>query len=317
MLDWSWKKRGIRTMVTLWGGSKRDPLRAADMLVETVKGREDSIMYLEGSNEGWIKDQDVLVKVVKKLMTTGCLVAPGFGDSYGSNMIEVLAKGGGNLASVHLKRDNTDFDWRFVRQGWDVKDYKWPTALGEGKGPLSSVSSCSDPLRLTMSRAVGMLCGAKSFVLHNGAGIYGHAHQGSTGWRPANLWETPGIDAIMTAVRGIDPIFPEGVEGWPNSNDGWSAPPHPLRNKEFWEGNHGQGLNKNYAAIGGREFMTTPTGVLNVGHVTALNACRVTVYDPLHPETPVETRDLNAGEVLTLKGDPAANAAYLIRGLRL
>ena len=128
----------------------------------------------------------------------------------------------------------------------------------------------------------------------------------------------PNIDAIMKAVRGIDLLLPEGVEGWQRANDGWALPQHPLRNHEFWEGTHGKGLNKNYSAIGpdGR-FVTTPCGVLLEGKVTALKACRVVVSDPLNPATPVETKDLTAGEVLTLKGSPGANTAYIVNGTRL
>ena len=319
MVDASYDEYGIRTQITITGGSKRDHLRTTDMWVEIIKGREHKFLYAEPVNERNIKEQDLIVKMGRKLLATGLLVAPGYGDDYGGVMKELLAKGAGNAASVHLSRTASDFDWRFVRQGWDVKDYKWPTSLGEGKGPLSSVSSCSDPLRLAMSRAVGILCGGGSFILHNGAGIYGVPKEGSTGFRPANLWETPGIDAIMTAVRDIDSILPEGVEDWTRSNDAWATPPHPLRNHEFWEGKEGRGLNKNYAASSpdGRTFLTAPSGVLKEGKVTARNACRVAVYNPLTPKAPVEIRDLGAGEVLTLIGDPEANAAYLINGIRL
>lgn len=317
MVDRAYDQYGLRTQLTVTGGSKRDHMRTTEMWCEVIKGREHKFLYAEPVNERNVTDLELIVKMAKRLMSTGLLVTPGYGDDYGGVMKELMVRGAGNMWSVHLHRTNSDFDWRFVRQGWDVKAYSTPTCLGEGKGPLSSVSSCMDSLRLAMSRAVGILCGAGAFILHNGAGIYGRAQAGSTGWRPANLWETPGIEAIMTAVRGIDVLFPEGIEGWAKSNDAWSIPPHPLRNHEFWEGGHGRGLNKNYAAISGGRFITTPCGVLHEGQVTALHACRVVVSDPMYPNTPVETRDLAAGEKLLLKGNPSANAAYIINGVRL
>jgi len=319
-VDTGYDKYGQRCQLTVSGGSKRNLLRITDQVLEVIKGREHKFMYLEPSNEGNVS-KDVVIQMVKKLMTSGLLVAPGFGNDYGGIMKELMLAHIGNMVSPHLARTASDFDWRFVRQTWDVRDYKVPTSQGEPKGPLSSVSWCSDPLRLAMARAVGILNGAGSYCLHNGAGVYGVEKSFAGGVRPPNIWETPDIDNIMTAIRGIDTLMPIGVEDWVRANDAWTVPAHPLRSQHFWEGKSGYGVNKNYSASFGASFVTAPCGVMSQEgkdpYVTARNACRVVVSDPLNPGTPIEIKDLGAGEELVLKGTPNAQTAYIINGIRL
>jgi hypothetical protein len=175
-----------------------------------------------------------------------------------------------------------------------------------------------------MTRAVGVMCGGAGYVLHTGTGVYGdgkaHPHAGP---RPANFWEIDNIDAIVEALRGIDSLLPEGVENWTVANTGWT-PPNPVapfQPHEYWEGDHGSGVNKAYSALSpdGR-FIQMPCGVRGVVRLVASYPLReVTVFDPLsrQPIAGLTDRSFNTGDVLELPGGGQdAMVAYIIHGRR-
>jgi hypothetical protein len=170
-----------------------------------------------------------------------------------------------------------------------------------------------------MHRALGIMCGTGAYVLHNAAGVFGIENDHPVGGhRTANLWEMPGIDDVMRAVRGIDPLLPIGVESWTRSNDSWTPPNpvHPLPAAHFWAEGEGEprGVNRNYAALSGQEFITMPCGVHQEGaSFNARWACTIKVYDPLTKAVFVEG-PLDAGQGLWLPGSPDTMTAYIVRG---
>src|SRR5439155_12200302 len=117
-----------------------------------------------------------------------------------------MPSGAATLATIHMDRTYGDGGWRECRQPWDWKDFPFPVSHNEPIGPRSSVAEETDPMRLAMLRAVGLINGVEAFVLHNGAGVGGRVDPAHN--RPANLWEVPNIDAIMDAVRGVDALMP-------------------------------------------------------------------------------------------------------------
>jgi hypothetical protein len=142
----------------------------------------------------------------------------------------------------------------------------------------------SDPLQLACSRVLGVLCGGAGYVLHVGQGVTGEADPKHG--RPAFMWQVPNIDHLMAVVRGVDVLLPEGIENWSCVNNARDAHPLPLPSSGFWEGSHGaEGINKNYAAINGRDWRVIVTGVRSramVGLSTwhGRRARHVEAYDP-------------------------------------
>jgi hypothetical protein len=131
----------------------------------------------------------------------------------------------------------------------------------------------------------------------------------------------PGIDAVMTALRAIDPLIPTGVENWQRANNGWTPPnpQNPLNTDYLWEEGDGRndGCNKNYSAQSGPEFVVMPTGVRGDGaDLIATWACDIEAYrlnaDGL--AALVVSGHLVPGETLHLDGTSDSLTGYLIRG---
>lgn len=329
LIDWAYDQQGIRTQVTCWGGSNRNPLGVAHRVVEAVTGREHKVIFLEAANESFNNgpDEATVREMVRILAATGIITAPSSPMPVDEATMAALMPDA-SLAPVHLDRAYGDLNWRFVRQPWDVKTFPWATAQNEPCGPQSSVNACSQPCQLTMSRAVGILCGAGAYVLHNAAGVSGQVDPNPHHPRPANLWEMPGIDPIMQSLRSLDAFLPR-MEGWIPANNGWSAPnpQNPMDCSYLWQDGDGRtdGANKNYSAQFPRldgspgQFVTLPSGIRAGGAAfTARWPSTVKVYKVssdgvirLHVEGP-----LGAGAGMHLPGSDDSFTGYIVTGLR-
>jgi hypothetical protein len=322
LIDAAYDEYGLRVEATIWGGSPRDPLRATDLMAAVSRGREHKFVNFEAANESFQNGPDLptVKEMARRLQSTGILTAESSPQQADQASFERLVDPG-QIASWHADRTYGDNDWRFVRQAWDAKYFPWPVTQNEPKGPASSVSPNSNPLQLAMHRALGIMCGTGAYVLHNAAGISGIDGEHAVGGRrTANLWEMPGIDEIMRAVRGIDPLLPAGVESWERSNDTWTPPNqvHPLPATHFWstgDGGPERGVNRNYAAVSGQNFITMPCGVHREGaSFKARWACTIKVHNPLTRRIFVEG-PLSPDQELWLPGSSDTMAAYIVRGM--
>jgi hypothetical protein len=160
---------------------------------------------------------------------------------------------------------------------------------------------------LAMYRATSLISGCAAFVLHNGAGVYGRANPALN--RPANLWEVPGIDPIMQAVRDIDQYLPVGVENWSKLNSGWKG--SPLVPDAFWPDGADHGCVRVYSAVRRPDYLTVVLGVKRAVALWSLYQADVTIQDPLGGSF---QRTLTPGSLLRLEGPDDAHAGYLIHG---
>jgi hypothetical protein len=313
LLDICYLEYGLRVQITCWGGGLPiNPLDVANTIADTVVGRERAVLSLEAANESFQNgpSDDVLRGMCRRLIGTGIPTAPSSpGPATPVEWLNGFVPSTANFGTVHLERTMGDYGWRPVRQPWGLKDLKFPIDHNEPIGPRSSVAEMTDPFQLAMLRAVGIQCGAGAFVLHNGAGVAGIVDPAHN--RPANLWEVPGIDAIVSAVRAVEHCLPPGIENWQRYNNGW--PGHPLNADAFFaDAGTDHGVNRNYASSNGREFVTTPNGVRGYVVLTASQPCTITVYNPTTAAI-VDSRGLAAGETYRLTD---ALPAYIIHGTR-
>lgn len=309
MADWCYKECGIRIQIVVIGGKNAPLMTAARKVVNVTRGREDAIIMLEAVNEynnhGKASAQEVIAMTEILKGSDVRLIAPS------ANSTNELMKHS-NVWLIHTERKYADEGWRQVRQGWDFKSVGYVSSNNEPPGPLASADGDNrSPLQLTMMRALSIMCGASFYVLHNAAGVFGYVN----GNRPANLWEVPGIDAINKAVRGIDKLLPLGVENWTQVNDGWNPPnpTHPLEADSHWEGSTGRGVNKNYGAKRGRQFISMPIGIRGFVNLTARAPMMINVYNPLTLEL-VHERTMSTNDVIKLDGRNDTMVAYIIRG---
>jgi hypothetical protein len=270
-VDTAYDQYGMRSEITLVGGKYNDHRGMEQKVRNAMVGAENKVMHYEVANEYGRLDKITpadLVDVGRYLMAqTPNLVALSSPDGPYSGMISLSQMAGVSMYTVHTRRSNHDNKWSHVRQGYDLKEFPKATSNNEPQGPQSSVAEDSDPLRLAMARATGIVCSGAFYVLHVGQGVTGIADPDHG--RPQNMWEVPGIDEIMKRVRKVDVCLPQGIENWQVVNNGRSNHPLPLDprvnhpNGGFWEGSGPGSVNKNYATISGNRFVEVLDGVKN------------------------------------------------------
>jgi hypothetical protein len=313
LLDVAWRQYGLRVQLTLVGGGTGfDYLELARMVARVVRGREDAVHFLEAGNESYINGPDVatLAGMVRILNGTGCVTAAT--DASAANISSLRTTTDAQIGTVHPDRSLTapaDADWRQVRQTWDFAPLDFAIGNNEPTGPRASVAENMNPLQLATMRAVSILTGCASFVLHNGAGVMGLVDDAHN--RPADCWDVPGIDAIMRHVRAVDPLLTPGLENWPKANGTW--PQSPFRPDAFWPDGADHGCVRCYSAYQSPQFVSLVFGVKRYVDLTARARCIGTATDLELPEAP-RPFHLDAGGVLRLEGPFDANAAYVVTG---
>lgn len=318
---------GLRVELTLVGkGTKTDYLWLTNEVCNILHGREDVVMDIECVNEYDIGGDGVPIHFMQNMARilrdrTPHIVAlssPGDWDALERAANEISIKG----YTFHPDRNPADHGWRQVRQGYDFKNVSPLTVFNnEPAGPGSSVSSQTDPLILAMSRAVGVMCGGAGYVLHTGTGVFGDGKGHPTaGPRPANFWEIENIDGIVNALRGVNTILPDGLENWTVANTGWTPPNpvSPFQPDEYWEGDHGTGVNKAYSALSpdGR-WIQMPCGIRGAVTFTASYPLHdVVIYDPLTLQHASLGSFVTGEQIVLPGGGPDAHVAYILQGRR-
>ena len=320
VIDCAYDDFGLRTEVTVWGGSDpqkpRDPLRAARRVAGVVRGRQHKVMHLEAGNESFQNGPPdaTLDEMVRILRDAHPLVAASSPQTDFPTWLRARTVNGASLSTAHFDRSTGDEDWRFVRQVWDARDWGFLMSNNEGKGPRSSVSETTSIPRLVLHRALGLLCGVSAFVLHNAVGVTGRVDPAHN--RPANLWEVPGIDELMVALRRLDAWLPDDIHTWEKTTQhggDTSIGPHPLRADAIWSDGADHGVSRCYAGVRGDRFVSLVLGVKKWTDLLARASCELEVINVGTTErTPVH---VNAGERYRLvTGQDNADAGFLIRG---
>jgi hypothetical protein len=306
-MDYAYDQCGLRTEITIIGGNDNVDYLGFTQKIAAVTnaGRQHKVLDFETANESYgrpitLAQMNSMGRWLKQ--NTPNLVALSSSEGLGTyksgfawpqDYISVLVPSdAANLGTTHMDRSFGDDGWRAVRQPWDFKDLPFPVSHNEPIGPRSSVAEEVDPLRLTMLRAVGIINGVTAFVLHNGAGVAGQVDPAHN--RPANLWEVPGIDAIMDAVRGLDLLLPPGAGDGQHWNNAWAG--NPWVADAFWENGHG--VNRNYTASTPDGWISTEAGVKQYVILTASRHSRVEIIDALKGK--VDEVELQAGQTYRL-----------------
>ena len=320
-LDCAWRQYGLRVELTVWGGSDRDPLAAAQTVANViVAGRQESILNLECGNESFQNGPDhaTLVSMAHILAPTGCLVAhsePADPNTTDQWLSQSIAQGA-SLGAVHLDRTPGQHGERFVRQPYGLKSLPFPITHNEPIGPRSSVVESTDASKLTMLRLMGMFYGCAAFVLHNGNGVTGlpdPAHD-----RGGDLWSVPGIDVIMRAVRAVDGLLPDDIRtySYTNQHGGYASPGfgdygQALAADCIWsDGNYDHGVDRCYGANTAAGFVTMLSDVVNWVELRAARACQVRIFNVLTPAAAVLEADVPAGGTIRL----TSSGDYVVRG---
>jgi hypothetical protein len=316
-IDYAYDVCGLRTELTLVGGVG-DPMAIAQKVAPVINaGRQHKILDIEVANESY--QRPVTLQQMQDagkwlLQNTPNLVALSSSEGLGSYVMNpvwpndygptLVPPGSATLGTTHMDRTYGDDGWRETRQPWDFKDLPFPVSHNEPIGPRSSVAEETDPMRLTMLRAVGLINGVGAFVLHNGAGVTGQIDPAHN--RPANLWEVPGIDAIMNAVRGLDDWMPPRAGEGQHWNNAWAG--NPWVADAFWSDGADHGVNRNYTVSTADGWIATEAGVKDHVVLTASRHARVEIFDALKGKT--GEIELQAGQTLNLVPDSLDDKGY-------
>lgn len=217
-------EEGLRTKLTCVGGGVRDPLGFATRVRELVlDNRRHKMLMLEAVNEQ-NASKEIAEAMARILMGAGVPVATGLGNMGLDTIKASRGAAGSNVDVIHLERtlgspgEPGGIYARQARQGWDFRYTEAAADNGEPAGVGSSVEQCDDPFILAMGRAVSIICGAGSYCVHTGSGVFGRTYMGPKGMRYANLWEVPNLHAIFKAVKTAGDILPRGIENWEKYN---------------------------------------------------------------------------------------------------
>jgi hypothetical protein len=318
-LDYAYNECGLRTELTIIGGGHEDQAMAlTQRIANVVRGREHMIMNFEVANEWYGRrlSKDELRSIGKFLRqqfpnNMVAISSDGF-ENLEQFRNEFMRSDSANLMTTHMDRGQGDEGWREVRQTWDYKDQNFPVSHNEPIGPRSSVAQDDDPVRLAMLRAVGLINGVTAFVLHNANGVTGQVYPERN--RQANLFELANVEAIMSAIRGVDAFFPPRVGEGRHWNHAWSG--SPLTVDDIWASNDGHhGVNRHYQVEIPGGWVSTAAGVKDFANFRVTSNSHVEVYDVIQGK--VLEVDLNAGESFRLtpvSRDNFGNGGFIIVG---
>lgn len=317
-IDYAYEEFGLRTQITVFGGSwdgvKRDPLVLTDRVNSISGSRTERIIIREAANEFYnvgvsietVKEMTRRLSTVPGLFMSTCPTRPNLDDPETNVVMRETMWYPGQVGSWHPDRTNGDKNWRFVRQAYDARNWSWPTKINEPIGPASSVNYCYEPVQLAQHRASSILYGCGAYVLHNASGISGiaHTHQKTGQYRPANLWEMKNIGPITEAVKRIVTFLPPDLPNW----DG--DVPHVFSGVNLWPPDS-EGINKAHTARNGKRFVYLANGVWKTGTFKANDNVKKVTFYTIDGNDPVDERSVAKGETFTLPGREDTLKAYI------
>ena len=332
-VDMAYGQFGLRVEVTILGGRQYEegtgvrryvPVEVARTVATALEDRQHAVMLFEMANE-WDRLDKVsgadlieMAAIVESLNANLVALSNPGGDGYGQ-MRSATDVANASAYVIHPRRSKHDHGWSHVRQGYDFKDFDRAYSITNRRGRNRLWCRWIVRYSWRVRGRSGLSAAARGTCCISGPGCLASRFRRTC--RPADVWDVPGIDAMVEAVRGVDVLLPSGVENWQVVNNGRSTHPLPLHPHDgFWEGDMpGPAVNKNYAAISGDQFVVMLIGVKSAGTTgpvpagTARRACVVEASDPV-TRLRVASATLAAGQSWTVPGRGDTMAAYVVRG---
>lgn len=317
---------GMRTQVTMIGGERDqvNPDLLCDKVIQALKPRPLAVQCVEVANEWFanFEDEPTMKRLGDRLKAAlpnlVALSSPNKDEADAANRLWVPAHG--SMGMAHMDRDDkkSDWKWRHVRKPWEAGNGpSFPSDHNEPGGPRSSVAEFPEAIHCAMMRATAIVMGWEGFVLHNGAGVMGVVDPAHN--RPANLWEVPGIDAVMDAVRGVDLLIPAWASDGQATRGGVGGPAqHPFAADMFWpDTSSDHGVVRDYARVNGDQFVQVLLGVKSHVTMRAQNRnWRVQFQDPITRKV-VKAADVPQGQSVDIgvaSADSRGYGAWVVRG---
>jgi hypothetical protein len=326
-LDIAYGVHGLRTQITMFAAKDRDPERAADIILKAVEGRHEALQQLEVTNEAQLGDHALVRRLCRRVRSA----YPGLAGTTSPPepfTTEAFDADVANIAYPHLDRGSGDEDWRQVRQGCEIMSVDLVCDDNEPIGPESSVNQMNDPLRLAALRAVGIVSGMPTFVLHTGAGVRSGGAADRARGRKADIWEYgASIENIIAALHAAARVIPAEAPNWRKMKGHW--PETRLVADMIWSddaAHNNHGCVRVYGGYDDRHFVAVVFGVRRYVELTMrYGPWNLSVYDVL---TGAVVSHFHAADGMRfrLEGDPnqwghapqqaGSSQAYIVVGDR-
>jgi hypothetical protein len=312
-IDYCYDEVGIRVQPTvIAGGTSTNYDRLVDRVIAVLSSRKEKIQFIEVANEWFLNfnDEGRMRAFGRKLKNAlsplvVALSTPDGNDEAAATNKTWVQAGDASGGVKHFDRSHAENDCKPIRKPWEAKGPQFPSSHNEPQGPRSSVAEYTEPVHIVMSRAVGILCGWNSYIIHNGAGVGGLRDDARN--RPANLWEVDGVDAVYDATRALDAILPNGASNGVQTRFGLGN--HPLSADAIWTDGADHGVVRDYACVfGDGSFWQTLIGIKDHVDLKPSAHYALSVYNPVTGKVVMELEG-QAGFAVRVMANTVAQAS--------
>lgn len=214
---------GLRIQWTIFGDADQmvpesaDRVKLVDRFLSMSKGREHKIMHFEVANESWqngFEGPDGLeeLRTLARRLDAGTDIPVAASDSDGHECADHLAMYRGlnlQILTEHFPRagDDKTGRWAPVIAPWNVHACKGlPPVVSNNEpiGPLSSVASETDPVKIVAAAVASWMAGVGLYVFHTDAGVWGRD----------SITAMPGANAILDGLAAARRYVPGDIANW-------------------------------------------------------------------------------------------------------
>lgn len=290
---------GLRIEWTIFGDADQmvpepaDRVKLVDRFLAMSKGREHKIMHFEVANESWqngFEGPDGLeeLRALARRLDAGTEIPVAASDSEGHECADHLAMYREldlQILTEHFPREGNAKAgrWAPVIAPWEVRECKGLPAVvsnNEPIGPLSSVASETDPVKVVAAAVSSWMSGVGLYVFHTDAGVWGRE----------SITSMPGANAILDGLGKAGSYVPGDIANWDRHRR--TSKGHPFTV---------DGAIDTFASVKEDRFFAIAIGVDDAAEFTARRAVEFETVDPLtgakgKPQT------LAQGEKTSVKG---------------
>lgn len=290
---------GLRIEWTIFGDADQmvpesaDRAKLVDRFLAMSKGREHKIMHFEVANESWqngFEGPDGLeeLRTLARRLDEGTEIPVAASDSDGHDCADHLAMYRGlnlQILTEHFPRsaEGPAGRWAPVVAPWDVRECKGlPPVVSNNEpiGPLSSVASETDPVKVVAAAVSSWMAGVGLYVFHTDAGVWGRE----------SITDMPGANAILDGLGNARRYVPGDIANWDHHRRASKGHPFTV-----------DGAIDTFASVKEDRFFVIAIGVDGAAEFTARRGIEFETIDPL-TGAKRESKTLAPGEKTSVRG---------------
>lgn len=299
LTDHAFDLYGLRIEWTIFGDADQmvpdsaDRVKLVDRFLAMSKGREHKIMHFEVANESWqngFEGEDGLeeLRTLARRLDAGTEIPVAVSDSDGHDCANHLAMYRGlnvQILTEHFPREENAKAgrWAPIVAPWEVRECTGlPPVVSNNEpiGPLSSVASETDPVKVVAAAVSSWMAGVGLYVFHTDAGVWGRE----------SITDMPGANAILDGLGHARSYVPGDIANWDHHRR--ASKGHPF---------DADGAIDTFASIKEDRFFVIAIGVDEAAEFIARRGVEFETIDPL-TGAKGKAQTLAPGEKASVKG---------------